>query len=468
MSLLTDRVRVRWSSEPELGDHVWAIWRARWVVLVGSLMVAAGVLVWRMNVPENYEATARVRLVVLANGDMSLDEDILTLAGQIYAELAETQPVLERAIEASGTDVDPDGDSIEITVEQVTPPGFLDVIGSAGSPAIATALADGMSEALVESVTNDQRGSSLSLIKGLTVVPEIVEGAKAPGGPVSPRPIREAGVALLAAMVVLAEGAVLTRSIGGLLPLTETAARVERMVGVPTVSLTGQPEDRTKLALFAARHLTARPHALVVQCGGWPNPAPALRLAEALAIGGQRVLVVDGDMVSPTLDSHLGLARTPGLKEVLRGKSTINDTIHSIEAMPGIAVLTTGTTDNAKWVAADVTRFLGHARSLRRFDATVVSLTSAAMPAGVAVNLGLEIDQAVILVVNPNRTRRRQLGELIHTFGGLDEVGGLLLVDHETASTEIRRLSRLWRGRATPAVANAQAPTSTTSPPEIR
>ncbi|MCP4221898.1 MAG: hypothetical protein GY773_00965, partial [Actinomycetia bacterium] len=72
MSLLTDRVRVRWSSEPELGDHVWAIWRARWVVLVGSLMVAAGVLVWRMNVPENYEATARVRLVVLANGDMSL------------------------------------------------------------------------------------------------------------------------------------------------------------------------------------------------------------------------------------------------------------------------------------------------------------------------------------------------------------------------------------------------------------
>ncbi len=445
MSLI-DRMRFSW--EPEFGDHVLAIWRARWVVLVGSLAVASVVLIWRLSVPDNYEAMARVRLVVLADGDVSLDEDTLTLAGQIYAELAETGPVLERAIEASGFDVDLDHDQADIVVDRATPAGFLDVIGSARSPAIAAALANGMTVALVESVANDQLGLSQPSINGLTVVPEVIEDAEAGDSPVSPRPIREAGVALLATMVVLAELAVLARSLGGRLPLSETAARVEQMVGVPTVLLTGEAQDRTKLSLFAARHLAAHPHALVVQCGGWPNPAVALRLTEALAGSGRRVLVVDGDVTSPTLDGHLGVARTPGMKEMINGKSTVADSVHSIEALPGIAVLTTGGSDDTKWGTADVNRFLNFAQSLHRFQATVVSLTSAAMPAGVANNLGLEVDHAVILVVDPNRTRRRQLRELIHAFGGPDEVGGLLLVDHETASIELRRLSRLWRDRA--------------------
>ncbi len=440
-----DRLRRRWTWEPEVGDHLSAIWRARWFVLVGALVVAGVVLTWRSATPERYESTSRLRLVVLAEGDVSLDEDRLTLASRIYAEVADSRSVLTRAIELSETSLSLDEADAGIEVTRSSPPGFLDITASDGSPEVATDLANGMAEALAEAVSDDRLGPSAAQENGLTVVPEVLEAAEVPTQPTTPRPGREAGVAFLASLIVLAELSVLARSLSGRLPLTETAERVERSIGVPSVDLTGDPQDRTKLALLAARSLRDTPVVVVVQCGGWPNPAAALRLAEAMTGRGRRVLVVDGDADAPTLHLQLGVGRSPGVAEVLTGRSRLPESVHQPHDSSGVSVLTVGdTTGDGRWATADLTRLLGANTAARRFDTVVFSLTSASMPNGLGAGVEIGLDQGLVLVVDPKRTRRRQLGELVHAFGGPDEVDGLLFLPHETATVEIRRLARRW------------------------
>jgi Mrp family chromosome partitioning ATPase len=157
------------------------------------------------------------------------------------------------------------------------------------------------------------------------------------------------------------------------------------------------------------------------------------------------VLVVDGDAASPTLDGQLGLTRSPGLTDVLSGRSQLPETVHHPDESSQVSVLTVGANAGARrWTSNDLTRLFSYSRKARRFDGVVVSLTSAAMPDGVALGMELGLHQAVVLAVDPTRTKRRQLGELIHAFGGPDEVCGLLLVTNETAAVEMRRLARRW------------------------
>ncbi len=441
------RLRRRWVWEPELGDHIRSIWAARWFVLLGSLAVAGVVFAWRSSMPDRYEATGQLRLIVLADGDTSLDEGRLTLASRIYAELAESTPVIEAALARSGTGLTIDDDAWAIEVTRSSPPGFLEVDGRAESPDEAADLAASMLTVLVETVDDDRLGPSAAGANGLTIVPEVVERPEVPTGPSSPQPSREAGIALTATLILLAGGSVGLRAASGRLPLDRPAERVQELFGLPTVELTGTPEDRTRLALFASRRLRRATATVVIQCGGWPNPAAALRLAEAMSGDGRRALVVDGDPTSPTLDAKFGVGRSPGLAEVLSGTSTLQEAVHPLGDSGNLSLLTVGRGDGQR-LSSDLTRFLGSARSSGRFDAIVVSLTSAAMPDGAAAGLEIGLDRPVVLVVDPTRTSRRQLGELLHAFGGSDEIGGLVLLTNETATIEIRRLANRWSQRA--------------------
>lgn len=423
-----------------------SIWWARWLIVAGALAVTLAVLGWRLTLPDRFESTSRLRLIVLANDDSSLDEDQLTLASRIYAELGESQPIRDRALDRSGTGLT-DDDSWEIAVDRTTPPGFLDVTAVAASPTVAAQLADGMANTLAVTVAEDRLGTAGNELNGIRIVPEVFEEATVPSGRSAPRPFREAALAGLASAILLAEGAVALRALRGRLPLTRPAERVQEMVGIPTVELTGGLEDRTKLALFAGRQLGPRPVAVVTQCGGWPNPAVALRLAEAIAGDDRRTLVVDGDVVTPTLDAQLGLRRTPGLAEVLRGDSGLSEAVQDLDRAGRMSLLPVGD-GSSRLPISDLNRFLSSARA-SRYDGVVISLTSAAMPDRAAAGLGLGLERSVVLVIDPTRTSRRQLRELVHAFGGPDEVDGLLLATHETATSEIRRLAGRRRHRET-------------------
>jgi tyrosine-protein kinase len=61
--------------------------------------------------------------------------------------------------------------------------------------------------------------------------------------------------------------------------------------------------------------------------GGEGRSTVACDLAEAMAAGGDRVLLVDTDLRRPTLDRQLGAPDSPGLTDVLAGRSPLLETI---------------------------------------------------------------------------------------------------------------------------------------------
>ena len=69
----------------------------------------------------------------------------------------------------------------------------------------------------------------------------------------------------------------------------------------------------------------------------------AINLALVLAQHGASVLLVDADLHQPTLQQAFQLAPQPGLTDILSGACAVDDAIVSLEMLPRIALVTSGT-----------------------------------------------------------------------------------------------------------------------------
>jgi len=67
----------------------------------------------------------------------------------------------------------------------------------------------------------------------------------------------------------------------------------------------------------------------------------ASNLAIAMALDGRRIVLVDADLHRPQLDSRFGLARQPGLTNVLAAQATLEDALQETD-IPGLRILTSG------------------------------------------------------------------------------------------------------------------------------
>ena len=68
----------------------------------------------------------------------------------------------------------------------------------------------------------------------------------------------------------------------------------------------------------------------------------ACNTAYALSEAGRRVLLIEGDLRKPTLGSKLGLARSPGLTNLLVSRSDYRDVVQQVSAAPNLSVITSG------------------------------------------------------------------------------------------------------------------------------
>ncbi len=412
-------------------------------------MVAEITFVLLSLVDARYEADASLRLTVQTDAGLSLDEDQAEYASRIYSELAESPRLLDAAVDNSGLDISVEEADTLLVVEWARPPGFIDLSASGPTPEAAVALADGMAEALVAAVGEDAEavtggGPSAGGPVGVLLSAEVVEAATLPESPAAPSPLRDAVAAFVISLVLFAEASALWRPARGLLPLTRTAERVTDLVGVPCLTLTGEPEDRTRLALFAARHLSTKPAALMVHCKGEPLPAASVRLAEAMASRGRRSLVIDGEGPEPNLHRRLGLPQGPGLAEVVSGQQRLADAVFVSPTKANMSLLTAGGRDGTRVpLAGD--------RALDRlaaddYEFIIVNMGATAMSDGVAGAVA-ELRQSTILVVDPEKTKRRELNDLFHGFGGHDDVIAILLLTNAAAAAETKRLAARWWNR---------------------
>lgn len=77
-----------------------------------------------------------------------------------------------------------------------------------------------------------------------------------------------------------------------------------------------------------------------VQCEG--KSSTACNTAYALAEAGESVLLLEADLRRPTIASKLGLARTPGLSNLLVARSDYHDVLQHCPVSPGMHVITGG------------------------------------------------------------------------------------------------------------------------------
>ena len=141
-----------------MGDHLRTIYRYKWFILGSAVLTAEIVLVVSLLRPATYEAESSIWITVESQDGFRLDEERADYAGRVYAELAESPRLIERAIEASGLSIEPPTARNRLDVDPGRPPGFVDIVASGPSASSAARLANGMAAALVESVDADTTG----------------------------------------------------------------------------------------------------------------------------------------------------------------------------------------------------------------------------------------------------------------------------------------------------------------------
>jgi capsular exopolysaccharide synthesis family protein len=195
----------------------------------------------------------------------------------------------------------------------------------------------------------------------------VVEKAETPRGPVSPNRLRNYQVALILGLLVgigLALGFEhmdntfktpedvkehLQVPFLGMVPdvSVKTAGTVSR--GPNASQVIKSPNSavadayrvlRTNL-IFTSAETTGRVVLVTSAAPGEGKTTTLANLAAALAQNGAKVLAVDADLRRPTLNQHFGLQKTPGLSDLIVGKSAASQAIQSTR-IGGLQLLACG------------------------------------------------------------------------------------------------------------------------------
>ncbi|HEY1134934.1 MAG TPA: polysaccharide biosynthesis tyrosine autokinase [Nocardioides sp.] len=353
-----------------LSDYLRAL-RNHWlgaVVIVFVCLILA--LAYSLSQPSVYAANA-TGLVTSSNADpsiagQSVAEALAKSQATSYVEVATSRPVAERAIEALGLQTSPEALIGRISVEQPVDTALIRISARGSEPQAARDLADAWVTALaaeVSSIQNPSGGADASLV----VRP--IEGAALPSSPVSPVPVRDAGIGLVLGLLLgVAYAAVRSQldrrlrtaqeiekkfnvSVIGAIPATR-ALEHERGTAAD-LAVTETDQNPSFIAGEAFRKLRTNlsymdidnpPRIIVVTSSRQSDGKSTVstNLAAAIATSGQPVILVDADLRRPVVAPTLGLVEGAGLTDVLIGRAELDDVLQDHPDVPGFQVLAAG------------------------------------------------------------------------------------------------------------------------------
>jgi len=359
----------------EFKDYV-RIVLAHWVgVLVLIVAGVAGAVVYNLTQPQVYQASA-TGFVTAGQSDNSSDATINDSLAKSrvtsYVAVATSSRVAERVLkdpEIKALDDVPDTPGAlvgAITVSQPTDTVLITVDARASTPESAQALANAWVKALAAEVQSIESGGSSTTGDGLHV--DVLSSAS-PGSLVLPRTKLNLLLGLLAGMLLGLAYALIRKQFDRRLRSTE---EVEKQFGVPVIGTIPQSqhmriEDGKELSLAVTATSAARsgsaaesfrklrtnlafmdvdhpPRVIVVtspkQSDG--KSTIAANLAAAIAIGGQPVTLIDGDLRRPTVADSLGMVDGAGLTDVLVRRVTAAEVMQDHPDVPGLRVLASG------------------------------------------------------------------------------------------------------------------------------
>lgn len=160
---------------------------------------------------------------------------------------------------------------------------------------------------------------------------QLVDAARPPSAPVSPRPLQNAVFALVAALFIAVLAALARERLA---PRVAEARELERLSGYPILAEIGRAHGRFRdpeaalrerdaydaLSAAVTAQLPPRQQQVLLVTSAFADewkPRVTAGLSRALAQGGETALVIDADLRRPALERLFGLEPASGLAEIL-------------------------------------------------------------------------------------------------------------------------------------------------------
>lgn len=355
----------------ELSDYL-RILRAHWL---GGLVIIAAVVslggVYTYLQPKVYAAGANGFVSTGASSDPALgsvNDELAKSRATSYVDIAKSRATAADVIKSLSLTADPASLVGDISVTQPLNTVLIKITAKADSPTEARDLADAWVKALAVQVAKIEDPTGAAANGTPRVVP--IESAELPKTPVSPRPVINIGVGFLLGLV-LAFGYSLVRntldrklrtpesveqrfdtSVVGMVPAASLLARGKGEKGTMVVDITSTRSDdaivgeafrklRTNLLFM---DIDNRPRVIVMTS---PRPSDgkstiAANLAAAIAMGGERVILIDADLRRPTVASSMGLVDGVGLTDVLVGQAEPAEVLQEVAKHRNLQVMAAG------------------------------------------------------------------------------------------------------------------------------
>jgi capsular exopolysaccharide synthesis family protein len=435
----------------ELKDYLRML-RAHWVgVLVLALGGVAIAGLYTVTQPRVYAAGATGFVSSGASENPALGSVADSLAksrAKSYVDIAKGLATAQAVIEELDLDARPSALIRDIAVEQPLDTVVIKITARSATPEGARDLADAWVAALAAQVESIEDPKGTDAPGTLRVVP--IEGAELPRAPVLPQTRTNLLLGLVLGLLLGAAYAYLRSQLDRRL---RSATAVERQFGV-TVVASIPSEVELQHAAGTKGGLAVDPHAT----GSRPSPAAeafrklrtnlqfmdvdnppqvivvtsprqgdgkstvAANLAAAIAVNGQPVTLIDGDLRRPTVAESFGLVEGAGLTDVLVGRVDMKDVTQQHPDYANLRVLAAGGTppNPSELLGTQAMRKL-----LRTLARTSVVLVDAPplLPVTDAAVLTALADGALV-VISSGKTLDTELGAAL---GHLDTVNGKAL-----------------------------------------
>jgi polysaccharide biosynthesis transport protein len=448
------------------------------------ISIGIAVLVFAASTVQSKKYQASETLQVTPGPDTSAGETLSAASSylaQNYAKIAETDTVLRSAIRDSGMDLTLNEAAARVSAKQVGDLGFIEVKATGPSKADAERLTRFASSALINTVQAQQtnaRFADLTPIQAQRTqlqqqlndlppgAPErpglegqidaldeaevqvrsrrdnrigIVSTADPADSPISPKPLRDALLAFVVSLVVVAELTVLVHYTGDRFSRTEDTADVTRITGLPVLAKIPKGSGIELVEAFRV----LRTNLMVLEGAGKPRTLAvvssnqsagktftAVHLAQSAAGLDEKVVIVDADLRKPSVHERLGVPRAPGLSAVLQGND-LATMLRKLPDTPFLRVLASGAPVQDASAVLGARPFRHVLDSLRAVRLVVVDTPPAAMFAD-AMAVASQCD-ATIFVLDVKTSRRRQVRQ---TLEALERAGANLVgvVVNRTAS----------------------------------
>jgi len=262
----------------------------------------------------------------------------------------------------------------------------------------------------------------------------VVDDAVTPTSPVSPRPLRNLVLGLLAGLLAGVAAAVLREA-------TDTSVKssdaLRDLTGGPVLASVGVQDKAQRHAVWEHRSPKSEAYrslrtnlqfvdvdrpvkALTVtsSIAGEGKSLTACNLALTLADAGKRVILVDGDLRRPRIGEYLGLRRPAGLTSVLAGTAPLDQALVATKNRL-LSVLPAGP------VPPNPSELLGSARMLElvellKQDSDIVVIDSPPLLPVTDAAILAQLSDGAILVAQHGTTRRDQVGRAIERLSAVD------------------------------------------------